>query len=46
MENQKEPIATINGVNVYTDVELLKVFCESFPFPEYIDIENIADVSS
>jgi hypothetical protein len=45
LENQNEPIATINGVDVYTDGELLKVYTESFSYPQlsYIDVFNISD---
>ena len=46
MENQKEPIATINGVNIYTDEQHLLHYVDMLSYPEYIDVFNISDKES
>jgi hypothetical protein len=46
MANSKEPIATINGVDIKTHSELLNLFAENLPYPQYIEVDNIDDESS
>jgi hypothetical protein len=45
MQNSNKPIATINGVDIKTDAELLNLFAEELPYTEYIEVDNIDDVS-
>jgi hypothetical protein len=45
MANSNEPIATINGVDIKTDAELLNLFAEELPYTKYIEVDNIDDVS-
>lgn len=43
MENSNEPIAIINGVEIYTDEQHLTHFVDVLPYPQYIDVYNISD---